>query len=285
MADRDMLASQTPPGSRRILYLSASSEIGGAEESLLTLLSALDRSAFQPFLALPGGGESSLGICATRMGIECVAAPLRPFQRTLNPLRLLLTWHRVRANQKAIDRIVRERKIDIIHANTAIAALQAAGAPLVCHLRDLRLPRLAASALRQRCRVFIAVSQAVSAFASQRLFRPVRCIPNGVDVERFRPAIGHPGTKRQYLLMAAHIAPWKRHDIFIECLAAIRSRDASIAGVIAGDDLFQRHQQHYERLRRLAADLGLHYALEWCGAVPREKMPALFSCATSLVHP
>ncbi len=270
---------------RRILYVSAVSEIGGAEESLLTLLSALDRTAFQPLLALPEGGESALGHCAVKMGVECVAVPLQNLTRTLNPLRLVSSWLRLRTCQKAISDIVRALRIDIIHANSTTAALQAAGAPLICHLRDLRLPRLAAAALRSKCRMFIAVSQAVSAFAGQRLARPVRCIPNGVDIERFRPAIGNAGPKRPYLLMAAHLAPWKRHDIFIECLAWLRSRDASLTGIVAGDDLFSRHRQYRERLRCLADDLGLHYALEWAGAVPREKMPSLFSSAAAVVHP
>jgi len=276
---------KTSHGLRRILYLSASAGVGGAEESLLTLLAFLNRSAFQPFLAVPGGSDSPLGRCAADLGIECCALPLESPQRTLNPLRLALVWRRLRANQKAVANFVAERQIDIIHANTAVAALQADGAPIVCHLRDLRLPILAAAALRRKCRMFIAISQAVNAFASRRLARPARYLPNGVDSERFRPAAGKADRKRQYLLMAAHIAPWKRHDIFIECLAAIRSRDASVAGVIAGGDLFGRHERYWGHLRCLADDLGLHYALEWAGAVPREKMPELFSCATAVVHP
>ena len=46
----------------RVLYLSPSGFIGGAERSLLGLVAALDRKRFEPTVCAPDGGPLASGV-------------------------------------------------------------------------------------------------------------------------------------------------------------------------------------------------------------------------------
>ncbi len=284
----------------RVLYLSATARVGGAEESLLTLLRHLDRDRVDPVLACPpsvtaagapgaerGGSPQThedLPGRAEALGVPCVRLPLRRLKRMWNPFRLADAWRGLTQSRRACAACVADRSIDLIHANSATAALQAGGAPVLCHLRDLRLPRLAAWRLRSTVAMAIAASEAVAAVARQRIGPRVRRIPNGVDPDLFRPGRAQ-GGEAPYLLMIGHMVPWKRHDRFLECLAEVRARDATLQGVIVGGDVFGDQPGYIAHLMELARDLGLHHALTWKERVGREALADLIAGASVLVHP
>ncbi len=309
----------------RVLYLSTSARVGGAEESLLTLLEHLDSSRVEarlgcpaslpaaaaadlatktPASGVPGSApedesasrepdgsplsadalpEGSLADRAARINVPVIDLPLRRLRRTVNPFRLWRVWRQLKVSRQQVAECVAAHQVDLIHANSPAAALQAAGAPLLCHLRDLRLPGLAARALRPRLALVIATSQAVAGCARARLGIPMRRIPNGV-ADRFHPQAGAKA-EPPYLLMASHFVPWKRHDLFLQCLAEVRHERPQVRGVIAGCDLFGEHSRYERRLRSLARRLDLEAHLDWAGCVPTGEMPALLSGAAALVHP
>lgn len=274
----------------RVLYVSATDRFGGAEASLYTLLAALDRDTVEPLLVCPEpddetGGFERLSDLAGSIDVPVERLPLKRLKRTFCPLELRRLRAHCLALRGRIGAFAQERGIDLIHANSVAAALQAGGAPLVCHARDLSFPRLAGWDLSKRVRAVVATSQAVAAVARRRVGSLTRCIANGVDTERFRP--GREGVPEEdpYLLMIGNLVPWKRHRLFLECLAEVRARAPFVRGVIAGDDLFGEHRRHVEDLRALAEDLGLAYALDWCEGVRFADMPSLIAGASVLVHP
>jgi len=277
----------------RVLYLSATAHVGGAEESLLTLLRHLDRARITPVLGCPDAPADQAGAApqrddlrtqASAVGIEVVSCPVQRLQRTWNPAALLAAWRQVAEVRRCVSATAAERAIDLIHANSPTAALCAAGAPVLCHLRDLRLPFLASRFLRRRVAMVVATSQVVVALARRRFGAGVRRIPNGVDPEIFQPGRAE-GGQTPYVLMAANIVPWKRHDLFLECLAEIRARDAGVRGIIVGADLFDEHLQHAAWLMERARDLGLQHALTWKAGVRRAEMAALLAGAAVVIHP
>ncbi len=267
-----------------ILYLCASAEVGGAEESLLGLLGGLDRQAYRPILACPAGG--ALADRAARQEVPVFELPLRRLRRTSWPPALLRLRGQLSQTRRQTDELARRLGADLVHANSLTAALQAGGAvPLIAHLRDARLSWLAARALSSSLAALIAPSRTQAENARRYFSIPIRHLPNGVDAEVFSPAKACPAHGHPYLLMNAHLTPWKSHDLFIECLARLRARDAAWRGVIAGTDLFAENRAYQDHLRRLANDLGLEHALTWAGAVPPAEMPALVASAAALVHP
>ena len=127
----------TPP--LRVLYLDHAPILGGAERVLLNVLGALDRDRYAPVVGTTAGAPW-LGELEA-LGVETVAIP---FGR-LNQAGAAMPIHLARS-AAAIARIVRQRRIAIIHSNTARAHIVAALAarvtrtPLVWALHDNTLP-------------------------------------------------------------------------------------------------------------------------------------------------
>jgi glycosyltransferase involved in cell wall biosynthesis len=287
----------------KILYISTTSRVGGAEESLLTLFKALPKEEVELFLAcpLPEPEGDPVAACELRtraaaLGVNIIELPLRRLKRTLNPFNLLEIRSHLGKCRREIADIVNRRGISLIHANSPTAALHADGAPVACHLRDLTLPPLAAREIRKRCRIVIATSHTVAAFARAKVGEIVRRIPNGVDADLFAPGATYdsteiflrhktPADEKPYILMVSHLIPWKKHDLFISCMARVRAGNAGVRGIIAGADLFSDHGEHVASLKKQAEEAGLKYALEWRDNVPVTDMPRLVSGALLLLHP
>ena len=102
-----------------ILYVNHTSAVSGAEESLLALMSGLDREAFTPFLACPPG---PLAERAGAINVDVFPLPLTRFRRTHNPLTVstyALSWV-VGSNQ--FRRIVQDVGPKIVHATPKMVA-------------------------------------------------------------------------------------------------------------------------------------------------------------------
>ncbi|MBN2711424.1 MAG: glycosyltransferase, partial [Planctomycetes bacterium] len=248
----------------RVLYVSATDRMGGAEASLLTLLRAIDRDSVEPILVCPGKGSESfkgdsLSSCAEELGIEVINLPLIRMRRTMNPVTLAGYMSHCAKMRGEVAEIVRKREIHVVHANSVTAALQSDGGAFICHLRDLSIPTLAARNIASRAATFIATSEAVAEHARTWTGGEVVRIANGVDTDRFAPGVRGQVGRNPYLLMIGNLVPWKRHFMFLESLAEVRSHMPMVKGVIAGTDLFGDHREHVMYLRNLADDLGLHY--------------------------
>ena len=152
-------------GPHRILYVSAVSEIGGAEKSLLDILDCLDRSRFEPAVVLPGNGTLKDEILKRQ--IQTADVRIQRFKKTLNPFKLgkyPASWQvGIRELGREMDRF----DSDLVHANGDMAQLFAypaaerRGLPLIWHVRDLTPNRLFRWKLGQHVHQVIAISSAV----------------------------------------------------------------------------------------------------------------------------
>ena len=255
----------------RVLYVSASGCLGGAERSLLELIRALDRTRVQPLAAVPPAGPLAEDLRSAHA--EVVAIPALRFRRTMNPVQLAQTSCQWAAAVLTLIRALRRRQVDLVHANNTAAHLIAAPAaaiahlPCLWHVRDLHRLPLLQHLLAPFTQGVICVSRAVA----QRVWLPrssrltVRVIPNGIDAEAWRRS-ARPGAVRRELhvspdapvvLMAAHMVPWKGHETFIRAVAQVRKEWPHVAAPIAGADLFGEHALYEGRLRQLTQELGL----------------------------
>lgn len=240
--------------------------IGGAENSLLTLLSALDRDRWRATVVLPGPGP--LADAAAELGCPVAFAPLFRPRRTASPLALCSLGFHTAGAALALARLFRRLRPDVVHANSTAAHLLAAGparlahAATVWHVRDLRRCRPLERPLLAATDALVAISRAVMASFGKTLPRRVlaETVANGIDVERFR-AGAEPGRFRSELGLPAgrtlaacisQIVPWKGLDVLLEAFARCVRGGADVHLVLVGSDLFGDHPDLASALRARA---------------------------------
>lgn len=123
---------------KRILFISNSARLYGAERALLTLIRNLDRKKFVPVALLPEDGPLRKELAA--LSVDVGITPL--FWWTETP-RQLYPWREPFGKRcEKLAKLIEDEKIDIVHTNTtviaegAIAALLS-GRPHVWHLHEV----------------------------------------------------------------------------------------------------------------------------------------------------
>ena len=185
------------PGRVRVLAVSTSPQVWGAERSLLALVPLLEERGIELTLASPPGRFSeewtTLGLrhvelsVTNRRGLR-TASGGRPGARELG--------REVVATGRAAWRLAHlARAVDVVHSNSLPVHLDCAVAgrlarrPVVLELHDFVRPGLGRLVLRVAVRLAssaIAVSRAVANAVGADL-KGLRVIPQGVDPERFCP--------------------------------------------------------------------------------------------------
>ena len=123
---------------KKILFISNSARLYGAERALLTLLKKLDRRKFTPVVILPEDGPLRGELAA--LSIDVGIMPL--FWWTETP-RQLYPWREpFRKRCEKLSKLIEEEKIDIVHTNTTVIAEGAvaaslSGRPHVWHLHEV----------------------------------------------------------------------------------------------------------------------------------------------------
>jgi glycosyltransferase involved in cell wall biosynthesis len=294
----------------RILLMSSSGAVGGAERVLLDLAGAM-RARGHDIAVI----ASDLGPLADRAsgGAHVEVLPFPPRFASLGEsgrsratvlADLPLVALPVARYLSHLRRIVSHWSPDIVHTHGTKAHVLAAwaGLPgrLVWHLHELagrrpvsaRLLRLSAG----RVSGAIAVSSSVA--ADFRALAPA-CrtwtIPNGVDLERFAPggpcadldaASGLPPAPPDTLRvgLVATYAWWKGHDVFLQALARTTA-DRPVRGYIVGGPIYAtRGASQVERpaLEATIRALGLEGRVGLAGFI--EDVPAVMRALDVVVH-
>jgi glycosyltransferase involved in cell wall biosynthesis len=140
-------AQQIEAGPVRVLFVSHSAKLYGAERSLLLLVSRLDRGMFEPVVVLPEDGP--LGRELTRQGIETEIVRLPWWVRSVGPggrLAALLALPVVKLREFSatwgLCGLIRRRKIDLVYTNTLVIlggalAARLTGRPHLWHVREI----------------------------------------------------------------------------------------------------------------------------------------------------
>lgn len=286
----------------KVLYLSASAALGGAELVLLDLLATLRRERPDWRLGLLLGASGPLADEARRLGVAC---EVRPWPDSLASLgdaglggradRLALAARLVRSSPSAAAalaawrRSIHRERPDWVHANGMKALFLSSWAtprrtPLLWHLHDYLGSRpLMSRLLRVSARrpiQGVAVSDSIAGDAARVVGAnlAVRTIHNAVDLKRFHPgttdprfldqAAGlpdpEPGTLRVGLL--ATFARWKGQDVFLDAVARLPA-DRPCRFYIVGGPIYQTNGSQWSlaELRSRALALGLGDRLGFTG--------------------
>lgn len=279
-----------------VLFVDHADEIGGAERSLINLLSHLDRGLWQPRVACP---EGDLACELVAHGIPVHILPLRRLRRTVRGPAVLAFG----AYQLA--RLVREIDAAIIYANTVRSAWYGVAASVlsrrafVWHMRDMWLsespPTLAwldsfgKRVLCARARTVITNSHAVAA----RL--PVgtapRVVHNGVDMARFDPRLRGDQFRHRSQIglgvpvvgMVGRLRPWKGQTRFLQMAAAIRKDIHNAHFIVVGGPSGTYTEGYGDDLIMLAEHLHLSEQVTFTGSL-EDVRPAL-AAMDVFVHP
>jgi len=270
----------------RILYVHHTSQVSGAENSLLELVGAL-REGFSAFVACPPGGP----LCERleSLGVPVMPVPIVRLKRTASPIRLARYFRAWRRGVRELRRVIKDAEIDLVHSNSTTAHLYASaaarrrGVPSVWHVRDASIPGIASLALRGFARPSACV--AVSRFIAGRVKAVVgieaEVIYNGVDLERFHPPSRQPNSA--VVVMVGQLVPWKGQRDFLQAASVVHETLPSIKFQIVGNDLFNDHPDYRSFLGTLASKLGVNGALRFTGY--QDDVPELLRSASLLVLP
>jgi len=164
------------------------------------------------------------------------------------------------------------------------------GLPYAVTLRGKLYPCLENASMRRQCAralreaaVVISVSTPMAEIASELIAtdKTIHVIPNGVDLERFRPegkarsrrALGLP-TDGPLLVSIAHLKQTKGHD---EVVGALAGQDKDVRLVIVGGEVLR--DGYTDRLRELARRLGVAGRVILAGPQPYERIPLYINAA------
>jgi len=280
----------------RILFLSPSGSLGGAERCLVDLIASI--RAYDPAvdIGMLAGGDGpllpeveSLGVRVLRLPLAQGLAEVGDSGLARGSARAVLTTGRrlalgaVHAARYAarLRTVMRRFRPSVVHSNGIkmhlLAAAAGAPAPLVWHLRDFigqrPLVPVALRAMRWRADAGIAISRAVGEDARRVLPRPdVHVVYDAIDTDVFAPTgriapldalAGSPtapeGSVRVGLV--ATYARWKGHEVLLEAARhlALRPEASRVVFYIVGGPIYDTTASQYtlEELRTLAARLGV----------------------------
>ena len=281
---------------KSILYVETGSGYGGSVQSLVELLSELDRSRYRAVVAAYGEGSGLDKIRELDVPIHLFPAPR--VRRFLGVGHLLLHWIAYEIPRTArLAVLIHRERIDLVHVNSglygAVAAIwagQLTGRPVVCHLRSIRTPTMLERIFGRMTDRFVALTEYARGFyqghwpdkrisviydavqlsfprkgESDPRFRgddaSVRGDDAGVrgDDTSFRGS----GYSPQVGLVARCVAG-KGYEEFIRAIPIVRRTHPQVRFVIVGNG--PGGDPDYEaRMRELAGAMNLNGALLWQG--------------------
>jgi glycosyltransferase involved in cell wall biosynthesis len=257
----------------RISVLQFSNEFvrGGAEEHMMTLLRGLNREYFRICL-----------VCTPELAK--LLRPDLPRDVEVIPLSFHKPWQA--ATAVSLGRILRSRRIQILHSHLFYASLHASPMGWLCrvpviietpHVREQWRhgwlnSSYAIDRLVGRCVTgYIAVSEANGRYLAEEKRLPrrkIHVIHNGSDLARFhgwRPASSQLKARLGFaadvpvLLVAGRLEPQKGHSILLQALPKVRAEFPKVRAIFAGEGSLQ------QELQQQARGLGLGECIRFVG--------------------
>ncbi len=265
----------------RILFVTSSTRVSGAEVCLLTMLEHLDRKRYLPVMACPA--SSDLVPLARDLGVPVEPVEMS-FVRHLGRSRAARMVRYPLMYLKAVRdlvSVVGRRKIDLIHAFLP-ATLKYAGPagwiarrPVVGTLHDALVPqnmstlqlRVAVQVINRFVARMIAVSDYVREVAVQRGAKLclLETIHNGLDAARMQPARSREQSREAagigpdafVVTCVGRLTPWKGQLQLLKAVQRIQETVPGIQCILAGDAFYPEDHLYKSQLLQFTSDSGL----------------------------
>jgi glycosyltransferase involved in cell wall biosynthesis len=236
---REALADLPDRGPLRVMFVVTSMPVGGAETLLVELIRRMDRSRFSPELC-----------CLKELGPlgETLAAEVPAHHGLLAAKADVSVLWRLARLMRRIDAVVTVGAGDKMFWGRLAARL--AGVPVIASaLHSTGWPdrvQFANRLLAPLTDAFIAVAEPQGRYLAAHegcTAAKIHVIPNGVDVERFRPCPPNETLRREFALAAdaavvgivAALRPEKNHSLFLRAAARVRRAVPNARFLIVGD--------------------------------------------------
>jgi glycosyltransferase involved in cell wall biosynthesis len=284
----------------RVLYVQSIAEIGGSDVALLRMVEGLDRSRYEPFVALPAEGPLTADL--RRAGATVFLVPSMLRLTSTRGLRYLLRY--VVTYPRAVARlagIVRREGIDLVHTNNlhalhGFAAARVAGVPHIWHVREIVLQSRVMRAVelflaRRFSRWIVAMSDAIAVPFGR--VESLRVLRDGIDLERFHPRNSGARIREELAIPPHHrvagvvcrLDHWKGVDTFLRAAARCLHRFPDTTFVVAGGAVDGRDALARD-LARLAESLGIARNVRFTGwRYGPDAMPEVHAAFDVLVLP
>jgi glycosyltransferase involved in cell wall biosynthesis len=261
----------------KILYLQATSEVGGSDVSLLRIVEKLDKSRFEPLIILPADGPLVEKLIAAGGRVQFLPEMLKlTTRRGIGYLiRYILNYPRVVFN---LSRFIRAEKVSIVHTNVlhnlyGFAGSLFAGRPHVWHVREIvwQSPVIRAVELflarRFSKRVIVTSNAVAEMFIDKKGNLPsnVVKIPNSIDILEFNPSNDgssiysdlniKPGTP--IVGFVSRLDYWKGVDTFLQAAAICKAQIPEAHYLVAGGPIVG-HESFADEIKLFAKNLGLN---------------------------
>ena len=264
----------------RVLYLHHTGRFAGAENSLLHLVTHLDKSRFSPLFMSPSVGEFPERL--VERGITVIH---HEFGANSQILRLMKTMAELR-------RVIREKRIVLLHANGPQTNVPAGimgrlmGIPVVWHARNclrsgmIDIDRMTGF-LPNR---IICNSDAIrSRFLGGLTEKKSLTILNSVDLADFEPTTSAPSLRQELgipigamvLGMTSRLSQEKGQHTLLEAVALLKERFPDLFVLLVGDHIFAEDAEVPRSLRQMADRLGISARVIFTGF--RRDVPRLYA--------
>lgn len=297
-----MVVNEAVATRARVLFVTHSSVLSGAELALLTVMPALRACGVEPVLCVAVAGpvasraaEQGFAVEVLELSDRLVSHRRAAVNPLVDPLRLAPD---VVGAARKVAAVAARSRASLVCAMSMKAFLYAslgsrlAGLPLVWDVHDIaRPPYLTPAAalvfrllrLTMRPRAVLVHSKAVAETISGR--SRVVVIPNAIRAGRTTAAVADSGPIR--FGMAARLTPWKGQLVAIRAMAEVVRRVPNAELWLAGAPLFGVGEEQYARdLESEAARLGIRANVRLLGHVDDpvafyESVDVGLQCATA----
>ena len=292
----------------KVLFVHHTALAGGAERSLVELVSALRPEGIDATVVLPHDGPLAAMLAAGGVPVRFI--PMTRMRRTVNPFKIAMYLRSLTRGSRRLAALAGEIGARIIHSNSTVAhlyggeAAKKLGIPAVWHARDI----IPLGALGGRMAGTAAVAVAVSDFVAGHLRTEglsadaIVTIKNGIDLSvipepeesaalraSVREELGiHPESPLVGTVSA--IVPWKHPEEFVVVFERMLEREGELTGettvdpathrplrgLYVGTDITGEHPDLERRVREQAEVVGGERIVfaGWRDDVPR-LLPAL----------
>jgi glycosyltransferase involved in cell wall biosynthesis len=192
---------------------------------------------------------------------------------------------------RQIDRLRRHFDFDIIHGEFSfpdgwvaarlgrrygVPVLITEHAPWRPWMDDYRLVRSQAVWAARNSAFHIAVSKSVrdeiAGFTGES--PGLRVIPNGIDTSLFTLPRTRVEPKLDQILFVGAVRPVKGLDVLLKALRQLKDNGRDLKLLVIGEAFFRTYRAEYDRLRRMARDLGLESQVDFMGGkTPSQLVP------------
>lgn len=279
---------------KRILVISNSKTISGAELSLTDYLSACRNNDLQIFVVLPADANYRKLLPA---GCTAITLPLIFFKRSCNPFYWIRCLINICYITIRLTCYVHFFHIGLIYSNTIKAHVYGIFVGLlslkkkVWHVRDNISNGLWNRFLISRTDKIICISQ----FVFQQVLASEKkkvLITGGIDTNKWRSAppgnntlkekLGLPG-KIKLVAQVSQLTPWKNHPDFLRASKIIQDNSDDVYFLMIGDILNSNDLKYKEEIEHKIKELGLENRLRFLGF--RHDIRKIISQIDILVHP